>query len=167
MMRWGKRKLVVKDLLDIDEGRVSRSKPLKVKLTQELNLVKEDSLIGKVLRFFKLKKAYYFYKLFKYEVKSDSGKKYTTLIRVSPSFDVNKFLSNEVQVFCTCPDFMYRGAYELKRVGSLVEMPSTIKHLGDAVKVAPTRVTTTPICKHLYATLGEFKRQAPNLIVRK
>lgn len=165
-MRWFKKKLTIKDLLDIDPGRINRSKNLKVKLVEEFNIVKEENWIGKAIRFLMGKSVLYFYRVFKYEVNSDSGNKYVVLIRVSPSFDVNKFLSNEVQVFCTCPDFKYRGAYELNKVGSLYLNNATQTHLGEALKIAPTKVVTTPLCKHLYACIIEFRKEVPKLIVK-
>lgn len=151
------RQLTIKDLLDIDEGRIDRSKELDVKLIKIFNVVKEENWLEKFINFFKNKPKLIYYKIFKYEVSSDSGNKYTVFIKVSPSFNVNKFLSNKVQIFCTCADFMYRAAYNLNRKDNVYLNKATKAHLGDALKIAPTKVMTTPICKHIYAAMMYFR----------
>lgn len=157
-----KRQLIIKDLLDIDEGRIDRSKNLKVKLEEIYNTVKEDNWFNKFINFFWNKPKLIYYKIFKYKVISDSGMKYTVFIKVSPSFEVNKFLSNKVQVFCQCHDFKFRAAYGLSKIENVYLNKTTIEHLGEALKVAPTQVTTTNICKHLYAVIVHFKNNIRN-----
>lgn len=157
-MKLFNRQLKIKDLLDIDRDRVNRSQGMKVKLVWQYNLVQDVDWLGKLLNIFRHKSYKEFYKVFKYEVKSTSGNTYTVFIKVSPSFSVNKFLNNKVQVFCTCDDFKYRAAYELNKHDNLFLIPATEEFLGyKALNIAPTKVSTTPICKHIYAVINDFK----------
>lgn len=148
--------LRIKDLLDIDRGRVDRSQVLKVQLINIYNIVKEENWLGKILRFFKIKRPLIFYKVFKYKVSSANGGTYTVLIKVSPGFDKRKFYDNKVQVFCQCADFKYRVAYELNKHDNVYLNKATINELGIALTTKPTRVQTSPLCKHLYAAILEF-----------
>lgn len=150
------KQLSIKDLLNIDPGRIDRSNDLKVKLDDVYNIIREETWLGKLTRFFKGKSSPIFYKILKYKVKSNSGNEYTTLLKVSPSFDTQKFQYNKVQLFCSCSDFKYRAAYELNKHDNLYKTKVTEDHLGIALKIAPTHVVTTPICKHLYATINYF-----------
>jgi len=150
-----RRKLRVKDLLDIDEGRKDRSKPLEAKFITIYTIVESGTLKGKI---FKLFKRALLSRVIRYEVKSNSGNKYTVLIKIFPNFSINKFLSSKVQVFCSCADFMYRAAYNLNQTNNIFLNKNIEKHLGIALTEKPTRVDTTPICKHIYAVLNDFQR---------
>lgn len=157
-----RRQFTIKDLIDIDTGRVERSKNLKVRLDKIFDIVKEETWFDKFISFFKNKPRLIYYKLFRFKVKSDSGSEYTVFIKVSPSFDSQKFLRNKVQVFCSCPDFKYRSAYSLNRVSNLYLNKATQLHLGEATKIAPTKIETTNICKHVYATFIYFRANLRN-----
>lgn len=155
-MAWYNRELTIGDLMNIDDGRINRSKNLKVKLDSITNVLKEESWLDKLFKLFRRGPKYIFYKVLKYKVKSDSGNEYTVFIKVSPSFNERRFMANKVQVFCSCPDFMYRAAYELNKTGNLFLNKSTTDHLGIALTTPPTRINPTPICKHIYAVMDDF-----------
>lgn len=157
-MGWFTKELTIGDLMNIDPGRIKRSELLEnVKLVEVYNILREESILGKILRFFKLKTLPIFYKVVKYNVLSNSGSNYTVFIKVSPGFDVNRFYRNKVQVFCSCADFKYRAAYLLNKHDNVYLNQATKDFLGIALTTAPTRVNTTPICKHVYAAIEQFK----------
>lgn len=157
-MKLFNRQLTIRDLLEIDQGRVQRSQGMKVELVEQYNLLQEKSWFGKLLSLFRSKSYQEFYKVFKYHVKSPSGSTYTVFLKVSPSFSSNKFMTNKVQVFCTCADFKYRAAYDLNKYDNLFLIPATKAHLGEEpLKIAPTKVSTTPVCKHIYAVISYFR----------
>ena len=87
-MAWFNRELTIGDLMNIDDGRINRSKNLKVKLDSITNVLKEESWLDKLFKLFRRGPKYIFYKVLKYKVKSDSGNEYTVFIKVSPSFKV-------------------------------------------------------------------------------
>lgn len=147
----------IKDLLQLDEGRIKRSSVLKVKLVNNYSVIKQESIFSKLLNIFRNKPKSMLYKILKYEVASDSGHKYTVLLEVRPSFDPKRFLENKVRVFCSCPDFKYRVAYYLNKHDGVLLIKSTETHLGIALSEVPTRRDLTPACKHLYAVFMEFK----------
>lgn len=157
-MGWFSKELTIGDLMNIDPGRIKRSEMLeKVKLVEVYNILREESILGKILRFFKLKTLPIFYKVVKYSVLSNSGSTYIVFIKVSPGFDINRFYRNKVQVFCNCADFKYRSAYILNKHDNVYINQSTKDFLGIALTTAPTKVGTTPICKHIYAVIEQFK----------
>lgn len=153
MATWFNRTLTIGDLIDIDSQRIDKSRKLKVRLDTRFNVIKQETWLDKLFRLFKRGPKYIYYRIYKFEVKSDSGNTYTVLIKVSPGFDERKFMKNKVQVFCSCADFMYRAAYNLNKSDNLVLIKSTRESLGKALSEAPTRVQTTPVCKHVYAAI--------------
>lgn len=143
----------VSDLLTIDFDRKTKSGAQIVKLTNTYNIVKKDSIIGKLLKLINKSEVVTYYKVFKFRVESNSGNVYTALVRISPNFDKIRFLNNKIQVYCTCPDFKYRAAYYLNRYDNLYLNKAIKSELGIALTKKPTVVTTTNLCKHLYAVL--------------
>jgi hypothetical protein len=162
-MAWWRRTLTIADLLDIDRGRVNRSKDLKVEYVGTENILRKMSLLDKIFRIFKRGPKLIYYKIVRYKVTSNSGNIYTVLIKVSPGFDTKQFMKNKVEVFCTCADFKYRAAYELNQTDNLVLIKATKEHLGIAITQAPTKVVTTPICKHIFAVLDHFRTHLKQL----
>jgi len=162
-MAWWNKTLTIADLLDIDKGRINRSKDLKVEYIKTENIIRKMSLLDKIFRIFKRGPKLIYYKIVRYKVISNSGNSYTVLIKINPGFDIKQFLKNKVEVFCTCDDFKYRAAYELNKTDNLVKIKATLEHLGIAVTKAPTRVATTPICKHIFAVLDHFKTHLKQL----
>lgn len=158
--------LTIGDLLAIDKGRIQRSKDLKVQLEDTYNILKEENILYRLLRFLGVRKGKMFYIVFKYKVLSISGSNYTVLIRVSPSFDEEKFLNNKVQVFCTCADFKYRVAYELNKRNNVYVVPITKEWLGEALVIPPTKVSTSNLCKHVYACIDNFRENLDKLIIK-
>jgi hypothetical protein len=153
MKPFSTKRLTLKQLIDIDQGRIDRSHSVEGKVVEVFNTIKEDTLLSKFLKFFgKL----YFLKVLKYEVKSDSGSKYTVLLELSPNIDYNRLLENKVKVFCSCPDFMYRASYLLSKSGDLFLNKATKKHLEVALTIVPTKLLPTPCCKHIYACIDDL-----------
>lgn len=162
-MAWWDKTLTIGDLLDIDQSRIDRTKDLKVTYIGTENIIKKLSWLDKVFRLFKRGPKYIYYRIIRYKVESNSGNTYTVLIKVSPGFDERRFLSNKVQVFCTCADFKYRAAYNLNKSDNLVKVKATEDHLGIALTQKPTRVMTTPCCKHIYACLNHLRMNMKSL----
>lgn len=167
-MKFFNKQITVKDLINIDEGRIERSGNLeKVELDDVYYFVKEETWLDKFTNFFKNKPKEIFYDVFKYKVKSDSGKEYTVFIEIPPNFDYHKFLSNRVQVFCDCPDFKFRAAYNLSKKDNVYLNDDIREHLGIALTEPPTKVIPTNICKHIYAAIFKFKnsiKSTPDLL---
>lgn len=157
------RTLTIGELINIDAGRVERAEGLQVKYIRTDNIVKKQSFFEKLVRKLFNKEKLIFYKIVRYEVKSNSGNTYIVMIKVSPGFNLQNFYKNKVQVFCTCADFKYRAAYELSKSENLIEIPATKEHLGIALTQAPTKVMTTPICKHVFAVINHFKTHLKEL----
>lgn len=162
-MNWFRKQLTIGDLLSIDDQRVDRSKKLSVDYIETINIVKSMTWIDKLKNLFKRGPKLIYYKVVRYKVKSDSGNSYTVLIKVSPNFDEMRFYKNKVEVFCTCPDFKYRAAYDLNKTDNLYKIKSTINHLGIAIEQPPTRISTTPCCKHIYACMIHLKTNLKRL----
>lgn len=157
-MAWYIKTLTVRELFNIDSGRIERSKSQNVKLVKTFHILKKESFVDKLLKLLGFKYSLVYYKLFKFDVTSDSGNTYTVFIRCSPGFDKN-LLNNKLQVFCSCSDFMYRSAWNLNRSDNLYKNKNIEKYLAEALKIRPTTVPggTTPICKHVYAVLQVFR----------
>jgi hypothetical protein len=157
--------LTIKDLLDIDQGRIDRSKNLvNIKLVKQFNIIREEpAKVWNIIKFLKKKTVKNFYTVFDYKILSDSGKKYAIFIKVAPSFKYSNFLKNKVQVACNCEDFKFRAVYELNKFQNLYRTPKLDYHFGIALTTAPTKVVTTPICKHVFLAIDQFKKDFPNL----
>jgi hypothetical protein len=162
-MAWWNKTLTIADLLDIDKGRIDRSKDLKVEYIRTDNILKKMSLLDRIFKIFKRGPKLIYYKIVRYKVKSNSGNTYTVLIKVSPGFDTKQFMKNKIEVFCTCADFQYRAAYNLNKTDNLLKIKATIEHLGIAITQPPTRVSTTPVCKHIFAVLDHFRTHLKEL----
>jgi hypothetical protein len=156
-MKLFNKQLTIKDLLDIDENRIDRSKSLKVRLDQVYYITDKPDRFNQLLNYFTNKPKEIYYEIHKYKIKSDSGNEYEIFIKLSPSFSYNKFLKNRIQVFCSCHDFKYRVAYDLSQLENVYVNKDITRHLGDALKIPPTAITSTNTCKHLYAVIIYFK----------
>jgi hypothetical protein len=88
---------------------------------------------------------------------------------VSPAYSIEQLLDNGVQIFCECHDFKFRAAYSLAQSGNVFLNKVTTAYLGKALDIAPTKVTTINVCKHLYAVMIHFKNnlKSYNLVVGK
>lgn len=156
----------VSDLLDIDEGRMDRSRDLICRLDNVYNILREDTFFEKLKNLFRSKKPKMFYKVFKYHIISNSGQSYTVFIKVAPSFNIKNFMDNKIEVFCQCADFKYRVAYMLNQRDNLFRNPNIDAHLGIALTTKPTQVETSHLCKHVYRALMEFRLNINNLIIK-
>lgn len=163
MINWFNKTLSIGDLMSIDKARIKRASKLRVEFVETINIEKEQTILDKLINFFRGKPKVIFYKIVKYKVYSNSGNKYTVLFKISPGFDKRQFLKNKVQVFCSCSDFMYRAAYELNKHNNLLKIPVTEKHLKNAISDPPVRVSTTPACKHVYACLSHLEMNLKQL----
>jgi len=157
------RTLTIRQLNQIDAGRIDRSKDLRVKLVNSYKILQKTSFFQKILKFLGFKETLNYYRLFKYAVKSNSGSTYTVFIQVSPGFK-QQFYDNKIKVFCSCADFMFRSAYNLNKSDNLFLNKATKIHLDKALEIAPTTVPggTTHICKHVYACLMDFRYKVHN-----
>jgi hypothetical protein len=97
------------------------------------------------------------HQVYKYLVVSNSGAEYIVLIETEHRFNIESFKDSKVRVFCGCSDFMYRAAFNLNKFDNLYINNSTKEYLGDALITKPTKVVTTPICKHTYACLFDLR----------
>lgn len=150
-----RRKLRVRDLLNISRDRITRSKLTEPEFMEKYVVRNEpQDLISRFIRLFRPVRVSQVYKLVS---ESNSGAKYINLIETNHKFNKNTFERSHVKVFCSCPDFMYRSSYALNEYDNLFLNKATESHLKVALTIKPTKVTTTPICKHLYASLFNIR----------
>lgn len=164
---FGNKAYTLSDLVSLDQGRIDRSGSLGVELVDKYHIVRSESLWEKIKRFFRRNKATInmYYVVLKYKVSSPSGSSYNVFIELNPNFDYSKFFSNPVKVYCQCSDFKYRCAYKLGRIGSLFRNSNIDLDLGQALTDPPSKETTTsPACKHIYASINHLKNNYNNIV---
>jgi len=153
-------------LMKIDPGREFKAQMCSVTLSKVYHEVRNETLLEKIKAFFLGKsniKSYYV--ILKLLVLSDSGKKHSVILRISPEFNINRILSNSIKVYCDCSDFKYRAAYILNEKNGLF-LNNRIKiNLGSALTEKPkTKTQTTYVCKHVYAAVQWLVSNYSNLI---
>ena len=94
-----------------------------------------------------------YYLIFKFSVTSGSGSTWEVYIRTNPDFNLTEWESNPVQIYCGCPDFKYRCAYNLEKTDSLFKNERLKAELGPAITEKPKRATEGLLCKHSVAAL--------------
>ena len=152
------------DLMNIDAGRQTKAASCNVELVKIYHEIKIESVPDPL-------KAMYggrnmintYYVIFKFLVTSDTGSKHTVFIKTAPDFDMNGMENNMAEIYCDCPDFMYRSAYTLKGSDALFLNDKTKMSLGQALSTPPKR-TTSLLCKHAYAALKWFVQNYANLM---
>ena len=144
------------DVMNIDSGRQERAGGCSVKLSNVYHELKDESILDRFKSLFlgrPVIKRYYL--IFKFEVSSDTGHKHIVYIRVSPDFDLNKWTTNKVKIYCDCSDFKYRCAYVLGQHGSLFTTSKILSSLGAALGDAPKKTSKTSLlCKHAFAAVN-------------
>lgn len=156
--------MILKELLDIDQGRIERSKDLSVKLEWSKMLInKRKGFISKLIGFIK-GEAYITTNLLKFKViNSKSGSSYTCYVELEPKNSFDKLLKTKVKIFCSCNDFKYRAAYYLNKDNNLFKAPIIEEHLGIALTEKPRIIKPTNMCKHMYAVVDYIKSEIKNL----
>lgn len=143
------------ELMNIDSARQERAGSCSVSLVKTFHELKEESVFDKFRSALLGKtsvKTYYV--IFKLKVTSGSGRSYTVIIKTNPDFDLNKWASNKVKIFCDCPDFKYRSAYILNKRNSLFINEKIKTLLGQSLSDAPkSKSKTSLLCKHSFAAL--------------
>ena len=151
-----KRTWSISDLLKIDETRQAKALSCVVALVDTFHKVKKETLLGKFRRFFSKNRTQVtiYHVVFKFSVVSDTGSMNYVYIETQPDFNCTEFLSNKVQVYCTCKDFMYRSAWILNQHNSLYRSSNTDSLLGPAITNAPKgKAKSSVLCKHAYAAV--------------
>lgn len=146
----------IKDLMNIDQGRQTKSLSCKVSLVKTYHELKKETILERFKKFFTRRKDVMnvYYIIFKFSVLSDSGNTSTIFIRTQPDYNNIEFLNNRVQIYCSCKDFMYRSAWVLDQHNSLFRSQKTDMALGTSIQDAPKEKTkTSTLCKHSYAAL--------------
>ena len=152
------------ELMNIDAGRQNKAASCSVELVKIYHDIISETIPDSI-------KAQYggkntinvYYVVFKFLVTSDTGSKHTVIIKTSPDFDMMGWENNTAEIYCDCPDFMYRSAYTLKGSSALFLNDKTKMSLGQALSTPPKR-TTSLLCKHAYAALKWFVSNYPNLM---
>lgn len=152
------------DLLNIDSGRQNKAAGCTVELVKIYHELESEPIPDAI-------KAQYggrntlniYYTIFKFTVTSDTGNKHTVFIKTAPDFEGSGWQDNPTQVYCDCPDFMYRSAYTLRGGAGLFENAKTKMALGQALTTPPKR-TTSLLCKHAYAAIKWFVANYNNLM---
>lgn len=154
------------DVMNIDSGRQSRATGCSVNLVKVYHELKEETLLEKFkARFLGRSIIRKYYVIFKFEVTSEKGNKHTVFIRVAPDFDLTKWKTNKVKIYCDCADFKYRSAYLLNQHQALFLTPKLQTALGPAVQDAPRGShATSLLCKHAYASLNYLVSNYSNIM---
>ncbi len=154
------------DVMNIDKGRQERADSCSTNLVQTYHELKEETLLDKLREKFLGKTLIRkYFVIFKFEVTSDKGHKHTVFIRVSPDFDLTKWKTNKVKIYCDCADFKYRSAYVLNEHDALFLTSKLQTELGPAVKDAPRgKHSTSLLCKHSYAALNYLVQNYTNIM---
>ena len=164
---FGTDQYTISDLMSLDDGRISKSSQLDVKLDKVFHRIQKESIWNKIKNLFSRNKSSInlYYIDIRYKVKSPSGSEYIVLIEMNPSFDPNKFFSNPVKIYCQCDDFKYRCAYNLNKRGNVLRGDKIDTELGQALTDAPKKnFKTSPACKHVYACLSDLQKNYRNII---
>lgn len=148
--------MTIGELLNIDEVRQAKAYGCSVQLVGTYHELKREGIIDKFKSFFLGKpNLLMYYIIFKLKVTSESGHQHTVILRLDPDFDLTKMMSNRIQVFCTCPDFMYRSAWSLNRKKALFTNDRVKLELGEALSTAPkAKAKLSIICKHTFAAIN-------------
>jgi hypothetical protein len=144
------------DVMNIDSGRQERAGGCMVSLDKTYHELKEESILDRFkARFLGRPTVKKYYVIFRFIVTSDKGHKHYVYIRLSPDFDLSKWKSNKIKIFCDCADFKFRSAYILAQHDSLFMTPRIQTELGPAIKDAPRgKQPTSLLCKHAFAALN-------------
>lgn len=150
--------MILKELLDIDPGRIQRSADIKVTLVwNKMLTTKRKGFWNKLWGLIK-GQPYIVTNLLKFQTENKlNGSKYTCYIELKPVDNYQKLLKTKVKVFCSCNDFKYRSAYILNKDNNLFLAPVIERHLGIALTEKPKVVNPTKLCKHLFAVISYLK----------
>ena len=150
------RKLTIGELQMVDANRAEKANVCKVKLVKIYHELKPETLMSKIRSFFGGRSdVMAYYVIFKLAVTSDTGTTHTVFIKTNPDFDLENWSSNKVEIYCDCPDFKYRSAYNLNQHDSLFLNDKLRIALGSSLTDAPKTATkTTKLCKHAVAALN-------------
>jgi len=158
------RQYTIRELMQIDVGRQGRATNCIVKLDKVYHELKRETIADKVRSFFTGKPIItMYYLIFKFTVLSGTGHTYTVYIRTNPDFSLKNWADSTVKIYCDCPDFKYRSAYQLNKRNSLFKTPKIVTELGPALTDAPKRGTTL-LCKHSFAALSWLMNNWTNVM---
>lgn len=160
-------KYSIGDLMNIDKDRISKSSELSVKLTNVYHEIKQESIFEKFKKLFFRNKDVMnvYYVIFRFEVSSPSRNSYTVLVKTYPDFNLQNYLDNTVEVFCSCSDFTFRCAYGLNKHKNLYRSTQIDTMLGQALTQSPkVGYKTSTSCKHLYAALSYLSSNYQNIM---
>lgn len=159
----GYKTLTLNQLIQIDQGRQERSAYLVPELDKVYHLVKQETLWEKVRKFFTRDKTVVnmYYNVYVYNVSSPSGSVHRVFIEMQPNFNKTYFFDNIAKVYCTCADFKFRYAWELKMRDNLFRNRRIDMELGIAIQQEPTEKTKNSslgshMCKHVYAAINHL-----------
>jgi hypothetical protein len=142
----------IQDLLVTESKRAQKAGACKVEFVGKQYELKPETVSDKLRSLLRRPLVNTYYVVFKFKVTSDTGHTHEVIIRTLPKSDT----SGPVQVWCDCKDFMYRSAYELQKHGALYRSVKTDTKLGEAINTAPTRQSTSVLCKHSHAALQDL-----------
>lgn len=141
--------------MNIDIGRQDKASLCRVSLEKIYHEAVEESIpVGLQKKLKSESTILVYYVIFKFKVVSDTGTTNTVLIRIQPDYDLKVFMNSEIQIYCSCVDFMYRACWILNQRNSLVRSTEIDAKISKAISNAPLKKTaTTLLCKHSYAAL--------------
>lgn len=149
----------IQDLMNVEAGRAQRASGCMVNFETIYHELKQETILEKFKRFFTRRKDQMnvYYVIFKFKVTSDTGNTYNVFIRTLADPMNSEYMNNRVQIYCGCPDFMYRSAWSLNNHNALFRTSKINSLLGAAIQDAPSgKAKPSVLCKHAYAALNFF-----------
>ena len=150
------RKWTISDIMSADASRQQKSAGCSVMpLDTQIELVREG-ILDKFKRFFTRNKAVMnvMWVIFKFSVTSDTGHNHEIIIRTQFDPNGNLYTNNFVQIYCSCPDFKFKSAWQLGQHSALFRSDRTELKLGPAITNSPRRPSVTILCKHAFAAVN-------------
>jgi hypothetical protein len=166
MALFGKRPFTIGELMNIDYGRQERSQTCTVELEGTYHQLQPETLADKLRSFFTGKTHLLgYFLILKLKVTSLGKEPKTVYIKLNPDFNLNRWESNRVKIYCNCPDFKYRSAYILNERKSLFLNDKTKTELGPSLTDSPKKgAKTSFLCKHAYAALSWLVNNYPSIM---
>lgn len=161
------RPYTIGDLMNIDFGRQERASGCSVELVKVYHQIKPEALIDKFKNFFTYNRTHLkaYFLILKLKVISGTGNTHIVFIKINPDFNLNRWESNRVKIYCDCADFKYRSAYILNDRHSLFLTDRIKLSLGSSLTDKPKATAKTSLlCKHAFAAIQWLINNYANLM---
>lgn len=160
------KKWTLSDLMNVDASRQQRSSGCSVYLEETYAELIPEGILDKFKRFFTRNKTIMntLWIILKFNVTSDTGHSYNVFIRLQYDPESILYMKNLAQVYCGCPDFKFKSAWELNQHFALFRSEKSELSLGPAITNSPKRKSGTVLCKHSFAAVNYLVSNYSNIM---